>query len=597
MTFAIGYVLSLLVVALILFALDRFPLDVVAVVLLVLLILPPDILTVDQAFAGFGSETTVVLVSLFILTSGVTRTGVVDRIGMRMASFAGAHPKLLVRLLLLTVTVFSGFISNTVTTALFLPLTIGAAKRAKIAVGKVLMPLAFASVLAGGVSLIATSTNLVISGELPKHGLEPIGFFEMAPAGIVIAIVGLLYLWFVAPHLVPDRGDPDVIERYNLRRFVSEVVLTKGSRLEGKSVADLRLEESMDLTVLGVRRHRTRILAPTPSVVLVEGDVLLVEGLAEDILSVKDASGLEIEPDFKLSGQDLESEHVRMVEAMVSPRSNLVGSTLRESLFRERTRLTVLGIHRPGEHGPRAKLSRRRIAAGDVMLLQGELTDIQRLDNGEVVLLDDKSAHHPRTIKSGIAIAVFIGSIVLAAMGLVPTSVAFLVGVPILILTRCLEPKEVYDSVDWRLIVMIGAMMAFGAAMTATGTAEYLAKLIVTLVSGFGPMAILAAFFVLTAFLTQPMSNQAAALVVLPVAISVARQMNIEPRALVMSVTFAASCSFLTPLEPSCVLVYGPGRYRFFDFVRVGGILTVIVFVVAMWLIPVLWPLKAVAGS
>ena len=587
MTLAAGYVLGLLVLALVMFSRDSIPLDVTALVILLLLVLP-GVLEPAEALAGFGSETIVILISLFVLTAAVARTGVVERVGLRLASLAKRHPNVMTRLLLAAVTTISAFLSNTVCTAVFLPLAIGSARRAKMPVSKLLMPLAFASILSSGITVISTSTNLVVSGELPKYGMAPIGFFEMAVPALVISGFGLLYLMFVAPRLIPDRDVGGVLETYNLRKYISEVVIAPGSSLAGKSLGESRLGEAMDLVVVGLRRGVKRILAPRPTVVLCEGDVLLVEGRAEDILLVKDTSGLEIKPDFKLSDPDLVSENVRMVEAMVLPRARLVGRTLRESLFRERTGLVVLAIHGSADKSP---LSRHKIEAGDVMLLQGDVEDIQRVNPRDLVLLEDKSAHHPRTIKSRIATGIVVACITLAAAKLIPMSIAFLLGVPALILTRCLTPDEAYESVDWRLMVMIGALMALGVAMTKTGAAQLLADFIVRWLSPFGGQALLGGFFLLTVLLTQPMSNQAAALVLLPVAIQVARTSGIEPRSLVMSVTFAASCSFMTPLEPSCVLVYRPGNYRFNDFMRVGGGLTVIVFIASMLLIPVFWPL------
>ncbi len=587
MTWEGYWVLGLLVLALVLFSREAIPLDVTSLVILLLLVLP-GVITPAEAFAGFGSETIVILISLFVLTAAVTRTGVVERVGLRIASLAKAHPNALTRVLLAVVTTLSAFLSNTVCTAVFLPLAIGSAARAKMPVSKLLMPLAFASILSSGITVIATSTNLVVSGELPKYGMPRIGFFEMAGPGLVIAAIGLVYLMFVAPRLIPNRDPSDILEGYNLRKYLSEVVIAPGSSLAGKSLGESGLGEAMDLVVVGVRRGETRILAPRRREVLNEGDILLVEGRAEDILLVKDTSDLEIKPDFELSDPDLVSANVRMVEGMVLPRSRLVRRTLRESLFRERTGLVVLAIHGARSNVP---LSRHRIAAGDVMLLQGDIEDIERVDSRDLVLLEDKSAHHPRTIKSRIALGVFVVCIALAASKLVPLSVAFLVGVPALVLTRCLSPEEAYESIDWRLIVMIGALMALGVAMTNSGAAQFLADAIVRWISPYGGHALLAGFFLLTVVLTQPMSNQAAALVLLPVAIHVARAVAIEPRALVMAVTFAASCSFMTPLEPSCVLVYRPGHYRFSDFMRVGGALTVIVFVTAMLLIPIYWPL------
>lgn len=607
MTPAIAYVLCLLAVALVLFAWDVLPVDVTALIVLLLLTVPGT-LNPTEALAGFGSDTIITLVALFVVTEGVKRTGVVDRLGMRVASLAREHPTAMTRLLLVAVTAVSGFLSNTVTTAAMLPLMMGHARRAQIPLAKVLMPLAFASILSGGVTLISTSTNLVVSGELPKYGLARIGFFEMAPVGLWITALGILYLIFVAPRLIPDRGDKDVIEQYDLRKYFTEVLITPKSPLAGKTLGESRLGESIGLLVVGIRRGSEKILALRPSMVLDEGDILLVEGDAEDVLAVKDAAGIEIKPDFKLASPDLVSENVRMVEAMVLPRSELIGGTLRETHFAQRTGLTVLGIHVPPSRrrlygrlplsrrrGPvlqgRSPLSRHRLEAGDLLLLQGNVEDLARVNTDDLLVLGDKSAHHPRSIKAPIATAVFIGTIVLGASRVLPLPIALLLGVPVLILTRCLTSEEAYEAVDWRLMVLIGAMMAFGTAMAKTGAAEWVADLIVRYISPLGSFAILVAFFLLTVILTQPMSNQAAALVVLPVAIQAARGLGVDERPLIMSVAMAASCSFLTPLEPSCLLVYGPGRYRFFDFIKVGGLLTLIVFVVSILLIPVYWPL------
>ncbi len=658
MTWEVAYVLGLLVVGLVFFSTEVVPLDVSAIILLLLLVLPPiEILTPAEALAGFGSETIVTLAALFVLTAGVTRTGVVERLGQRIALLAREHPTALTRMLLVGVTSISAFLSNTVTTAAMLPLAIGSARRAGMPPSRLLMPLAFASILSGGVTLIATSTNLVVSGELPKYGLAPIGFFEMAPVGLVITVFGMLYLLFLAPRLIPVRapsadsqldslaagtaqavrriirfdwwragvaedrqpgraatasregatngpdapagateqgGHAAVIERYGLRQYLTEVIVTPDSPLAGKTLAESRLGEAIDLTVVGVRRGATRILAPRPGLPLREHDVLLVEGSVQDVLAVKDAAGIEIKPDFKLSDPDLQSADIRMVEAMVLPRSELIGGTLQAVHFQDTTGVTVLGIHATARGPTRVKLSSHRLAPGDMLLLQGTREQLGRLDGDDLMLLQDRSAHHPRSHKSTIALLIFIGAILLATTRVLPLSVAFLLGIPLLILTRCLTTGEAYESVDWRLMVLIAAMMAFGTAMAKTGAADWLAALIVTHVSPLGSYAVLIGFFLLTLLLTQPMSNQAAALVLLPVAIRTAQTMGVEPRPIVMAVTIAASCSFLTPLEPSCVLVYAPGNYRFFDFVRVGGLLTLIVFAVSAFLIPIYWPLTRV---
>lgn len=594
MTLEVGYVLGLLVVALVLFAWDKLSVDVVGLIVLLALAIPR-VLTPKEALSGFGDDTILVLISLFVLTGGIVRTGVVERVGLWIAARSGKNPATLPRVILVATAAVSSFLSNTVTTAVFLPIMIGVARRTATALSRVLMPLAFASILAGSVTLIGTSTNLVVSSQLPRYGLSPIGFFELTPVGGGITVLGLLYLIFVAPRFVPDRGQREMTDKYDLRRYLSEALIQPGSKLAGKTLAESQLGSAMNLNVVGIVRDQGRKLAPGPQAMLRENDILIIEGKAEDILSVKDAGGIEIRADVKpaLSDGYLQSEQIRMMEAMVLPRSQFAYRTLKEARFREQTGLAVLAVHSAGGPDRIEKLSMTQLKPSDVLLVQGSQEALDRVRGGnDLFLLEDVSAHHPRRKRAGWATAIFVGSILLGVSGILPLVIAFVLGGVALVLTRCLTSEEAYESVDWRLMVMIGCMIAFGAAMEKSGTAGFLSDLIVRHVSPFGGLALLAAFFISTVILTQPMSNQAAALVLLPVAVAVAQKLQLNPRSFVMAVTFAASCSFLTPLEPSCVLVYGPGRYRFFDFARVGLPLTAIVFVFSMLLIPVLWPLS-----
>jgi len=594
MTIAVAYVLCLMVVALALFALDFLRVDVVALILLLLLTVPgrwiPGLLTPSQALAGFGSETIMVLIGLFILTAGIVKTGVVERIGLRIASLGSSRPVAFTRFIILSAGATSAFVSNTLTTAVFLPIAIGASRRARISASKMLMPMAFASILAGTITVIGTSTNLVVSGLLPQYGLEPLDFFEMAPVGGVIAVIGFVYLLFLAPRLIPDRGAADPEKSVESRQFRTEVVVTEKSPLAGKTLADLRLGDLLSLFVVNVRRGSRR--RPRATDKLREGDELVIEGSSQDILSVKDLTGMGIKPEVDLTEVAEQSPDTRIVEAMVLPRSPLVGRTLADSRFKEFTGLTVLGLNSAHEHRKVENLSSWPLRPSDVLLLQGKAEDIERLPPESLLLLEDVSAHHPRSPKGTIAAAIFTASMILGATGVLALPIAFLLGVLGLVLTHCLTADEVYAAVDWRLLVMIGAMMAFGKAMETSGASTWAAGLVVEHVSPLGGRTVMAAFFLLTMLLSQPMSNQAAVLIVLPVAVATAHSLGLDPRSLVITVTLAASCSFLTPLEPSCLLVYGPGRYRFFDYARVGLPLTVIAFTISMLLVPVFWPLK-----
>jgi di/tricarboxylate transporter len=588
----IALVLILVVVAIVLFSLEFIPLDVSALILLSLLLII-GVVSPGEAFSGFGSETVVMIAGLFVMTTALVKTGVVETMGRIFHKYGGGNPYLLAVLIMVTVALASAFISNTAATAVFLPATIGLARRAKISPSKLLMPLAFASILTSSVTLISTSTNIVISGLLPKYDQAPMGMFELAPVGIPIALMGLLYMFTIGMKLLPVRESEELEVEYNLREYVTELEVRPDSHLVGKPLGESGMGSEMDLITLGILRENDRILSPRPDEILRAGDLLLVEGRVEDIIRVKDTAGLEIHADVTAPGVRLHDEDVQLVEVMVLSGSGLRGRTLKEVRFRERFGLTVLAINRRGVT-LRTKLSRIPLRFGDVLLLQGTRERIRRLMNeGYFTLLGDISALRPRSPKAKYALAIFAFAIGLGTFKVLPFASAMVIGTILMFLSRTITPEEAYHAVEWRIIILIGSMIAFGAAMENSGAAGFLASNIIDYVGQSGPTAVLAAFFFLTVILTQPMSNQAAALVLLPVAMQTAVAMNLNPRTFAMMIAIAASCSYLTPLEPSCVLVYGPGRYRFVDFFKVGALLTVLIFVIAIVLVPIFWPLHS----
>jgi di/tricarboxylate transporter len=591
-------VLGLFVVALVLFSTEVLPVDVIALLVLITLLLPSalgmEVLTVREAFGAFGDETVLLLICDFMLTAGLVRTGVTAEMGRRIYALSANRPGMIVPLLMGIAALVSAWLPNTVTTAIFLPIAIGLTQKAGISPSKVLMPLAFAVILGGTCTLIGTSTNLVISSRLPDYGLAQMSMFEMTPLGVTLTIAGLIYMILIGNRLIPQRHKGrELTEDYKMRDYLAELFVIPGSKLVGRTVRDTDIGEKLDLNVLGIIRGKEQMLSPGPDLRIQAGDLLLVEGKMRNIVRVKDVTGLEIKPDIKLRDPDLTSADVELAEIMLVPGSWLVGRTLKEAHFRERQNLTVLAIN---HHGGvrRNKLSITRMRAGDVLLVQGTREAIDRisLDRNNFIVLGEGSPNLPRSQRAGIALVIFIGMVFIASLKLLPFSVAFLIGVVLMFLTGCLTPEEAYRGVNWEMMVLIACMIAFGEAMEKTKAAHYIASLMVTYVVPLGSFAIMAAFFFLTVFLTQPMSNQASALVVLPIAAGTAASIGMNPRTLIMTVAFAASCSFLTPLEPSCIMVYGPGRYRFRDFVIAGSGLTLVVFVLTMLLVPVLWPPK-----
>ena len=402
---------------------------------------------------------------------------------------------------MVTVAVVSAFISNTAATAFFLPAVVAVARRAKISPSKLLMPLAFASILTSSVTLISTSTNIVISGLLTQNKMAPMGMFELAPVGIPITIVGLLYMFTLGMKLVPDRTqNKDLAEAYNLREYLTEVLVLPDSTLVGKYVQEIGSGTEMNLVIVGLIRDNKRIIVPRPNEEIRAGDVLLVEGSAEEIIKIKDTAHLEIKPDFELPADAFQSKDLTLIEAIILPGSRLRGRTLKEARFRQRYGLTVLAINRHG-FTLRSKLSEIPLKIGDVLLIEGNKDRIQEvMEEGDISFLGELSEVRTRPAKAIYAILIFILTIGLGTFKIMPFASAVIVGTLLMFLTGTITPQEAYNAIEWRILVLIGSMIAFGAAMESSGAAKFLSDHMVTLLGHHGPMAILAGFFCANSF-------------------------------------------------------------------------------------------------
>jgi di/tricarboxylate transporter len=592
MTLQIAAMLGLLAAAIVFFSFEWVAPDVVALGLVVVMVLT-GLVPADLAFAGFGSDTVITILGLLILTAALLRTGVMDIAGRAILKKTGVNPERLLLVIMVTSAGLGAFMSNTASTAFFVPIVIGIARRAKISQSKLLLPLAFSSILTSSVTLISTSTNIVVSGLMKEHGMPEMGMFEMAPVGIPISIAGLLYMFFLGRRILPDRtGGGKANGENSPRAFFSEIVILPASDLIGKTLAQAALGRDLDLTVISVVRNKRQHFIPRPDLVLDAGDLLLVQGNAiEDILKVKDIAGIDIKADVKLSDPSLQTEDVALVEVILLPKSRLVGRTLKGFRFRERYGLQVLGINRAGED-IRRKMSEVPLRMGDVLLLQGHRENIAALQEDNTVrIIGNIGAERPHRHRANLAIGIFVGALALGTLKIVPMALATIIGSVAVFITRCVTPEEAYREVEWKAIILIGSMLALGVGMEHSGAAKYLAGLIIQVSKLTSPIWLLGGFFILTVVLTQPMSNQAAAVVVMPVAMQAAQQLHLNPRTFAIMIAVAASCSYLTPLEPSCLMVYGPGKYKFIDFLKVGSLLTLIIFGLAIWIVPAVWPL------
>jgi di/tricarboxylate transporter len=588
MTIPIAFVLLLLVVAIALFATERISVDIVTFLLLIALVVG-GVLAPKEAFEGFSNDIIIILGAIFVISGALQETGVLDLLGARILKLAGTNPNRLLLLLMSSTAGVSAFMNNTTVTAMFLPPTIGVARRANLSASRLLMPLAFASILGGTCTLIGTSTNVAVSGYIKKSGMPELSMFEITPMGLIICAVGILYMMTIGKRLLPQHQQASLTVDYAMREYVSEIIVLPNSPLIGQDSYDSDLNV-LEFQILKIIRGATEVL-PGRGVRLAEGDTLLVEGKADTLMKVKKIEGIEIKPEFKLGDLDLQTAQMRIAEVLLTPQSELHGRTLKGLNFRQHSGVTVLAIFRHGQ-SLREQVSDTELRVGDLLLVQGEEERINALRGQQgLSLLGEVSEplYHPR--KGFLTIVFFGAAVIVGGLGLVPLSIAFLSAAVLTILMRCISVERAYEFVDWRLLVLIGGMTAFGTAMDKTGAASYLAGLVVHWFQPFGILAILGGFFVLTIILTQPMSNAAAALVVLPVAMSAAHQLGANERTFAIGIMLAASVSFITPFEPSCILVYGPGKYRFIDFVKVGLGLTAVLTITVLLLIQVFWKL------
>ena len=596
----IAIVLGIVVVALVLFAIDTIPIEVSSLVVVCLLALT-GVLTPAQAFEGFSNDTVIFIFTLLAMTQGLASTGVVQLVGQRLAYFARFGHQTFVMAMMVAVATFSSVISNTVTTAAFLPVACGAAHRAKVPKSKVLMPLAYASMLGGMIFLYGTSTNLVVSAALQRMGMPGIGVAELAPLGFPLAVIGIIVVVLLGPLLLPAREGQGGAESWTLRDYITEAMLPPDSRYVGKELADIT--EGLGLRVIGVIREG-QTLSAVPTYRLQGDERLIVEGTRSDIMRVKDLKGIELRPDVKLSDEDLDVKDTVLIEASVPQGSSLVGRSLKETLFLERYGMVALALHRKpaiqrvtklqllGRIFGERSLSLLPLSVGDVLLLRGPRGRVSELaKGGNLVVLGGHDYQPPRYGKAMLAVVLFLGALGAGTLELVPLSVAGLTGMLLMIATGCVDARLAF-RVDWRVVLLIGSMMALGLAMEESGAGKFVGNAVAGAGTYGGPRTVLALLMVLTIVLSAPMSNQAAALVVLPVALNAAQQLGVDPRSFAMGVTLAASCSFITPLEPSCVLVYGPGHYRFTDFFRLGTPLTAILLVGLVVAVPWVWPFQ-----
>ena len=602
-------VFGILATAMVLFATEWIRVDVTALLVLVAIVLT-GLVTVDEAFAGFANPAVVTVVAMYVLGASLTQTGVTHQLGQAIFRVTGNNEVALIAGIMATVGIMSAFMNNIGATAILFPAIMGLARQADVSPSKLLIPLSFASLMGGLITLIGTPPNLLVSMALEAKGYAGLKVFEFLPIGLPILIVGIIFMATVGRWLLPVRTTSGAGIGEYLRAYLTELVVQEDSPLAGRTLEDSRLGRDFDIAVLGIVRtlpvpegtpyegageaptsRQIRILSPLPHEILRENDHLLVEAQVDKIVELRNTKGVRIKAEQQGDELGITSDDIGLQEVVISPQSWIVGKTLKEIDFRNRFQVTALGVYRHGEM-LHEKLGRVQIQAGDVLLVQGALESLGRLrDERHFLVLEEVNVEGMRTNRAWRAMAIMGVSIGLAAFGVLHIAVAGTLGALLMVLTRCIHMDEAYRAIDWKAVFLIAGMLPLAVALERTGTAQLVADNILSQLGSHGPLVVMAGFFLCTTVLTQVMSNAAAAVLVAPIGIVAAESLGVSPYPFVMAIAISASTSFITPVgHPTSILVYGPGNYRFTDFMRVGGPLLLLIFAISMILIPILWP-------
>ena len=586
-------VLAILLASVVLFVTELVPADLVALGIMIGLILT-GILTPEEAIAGFSNPALITVAAMFVLSAGLLRTGAVGFIGKKIIQISGKDEKKLLLSILLVVTFISAFINNTPVMMVFLPIILGISYQTEISPSKLLIPTSYATIIGGTCTLIGTSTNVLVSFLIKKYGFPELKMFEFTQLGIIFAVSGILYIFFIGYHLLPRRASvTGYISGNYIKEYLTEMEIIKGSSLAGKTLSEAIIKKYPEIKILQLIRGEEILWTPLPSLVLKEGDVLLVRGSVTDIVSLYNKDDVELLPDLSSGEIKFREQNSTLAELVITPNSSLIGRTTRGVGFRNRYGVTVVAIQRHGIH-IREKISQIRLRLGDTLLVLGDVDSIVKLrDCEDFLLLEGIEETIIYKDKAPIAIGIMLMVIVLAALDFMSILVLSLLGVMLMILTRCIPLKAAYRSVDMSVMILIAGTIALGTAMEKTHAAELIAHQLISMVGFLGPTAVLSAFYLLTSFLTAVMSNNATAVLLIPIAISTATSLGVNPKPFILAVMFGASADFSTPIGyQTNTMVYGPGGYKFIDYVKVGTPLNILFWILATLFLPYFWPLR-----
>ena len=591
-TFEMALAFGLLIAALVIFALDLFPIDFVAFGIMASILVLGSFLGVapEEAISGFSNPATITVLAMFILSAGITRTGMINALAKHMVRLAGNSELRQLLTVLLAVGPISAVVNNTAAVAILIPSVINLAREYRRAPSKLLIPLSYFSQLAGIITLIGTSTNILASTLTARAGYGGFGMFEFASVGLLSFTVGALFILLIGRKLLPERRlSQDIAANYRIKSYLSEVIILPTSPLVNKTVIGSRLREQYDIHVFEVIRNEKRLAHPLGQKVLQSGDILFVKANSERLLNIKDIEGLAIEPEVRFDDQELRSDQRGLLEVVIGPNSDLIGNTLASSNFRSHYNCTVIAMRKQGAL-IRDRLGEVRLNFGDTLLLRGAKFALEQIKREPgFIVTEELQLEAFRTEKIPIALAIVAGVVIFAALGQ-PILVTAIVGCVLMVVTGCLNVTELHEAVRLDVIFLLAGVIPLGLALERTGGAHLLADLAARSADYVPPLIVLFIFYLITTTLTELISNNAAVVVLVPVGIATAESLGLDPRAFVLAIMFAASNSFVTPVGyQTNTMIFGPGGYKFLDFARIGLPMNLLMAIASTCFVYFLW--------